>query len=146
MVGFWVLGFGFWVLGFGFWVLGFGFWVLGFGFWVLGFGFWVAWFLFSSDEGALPGVARQLLTFFVSPKKVSKEKRPRFVAPYGGTRCCVASIGRAANSLRSDMRPSFSDCCNTSPATHKRKRRNCSLRIALLAQHGGFANSVGYSN
>jgi hypothetical protein len=28
-----------------------------------------------------PGVARQLLTFFVSPKKVSKERRPRDPVP-----------------------------------------------------------------
>jgi len=42
------------------------------------------------------------------------------------------------------MRPSFSDCCNTSPAIHKWKEQNCSLRIALLAQHFYFANAGGY--
>ena len=32
---------------------------------------------------ALPGAARQPLTFFASPKKVSKERRPRTAAPSG---------------------------------------------------------------
>jgi len=69
--------------------------------------------------------------------------------PFGVPGAVLLQSGGTHNSLRSDKRPSFSDRNNTAPATHKRKRHNCSLRIALLAllaQHGGFANSVGYSN
>ena len=77
-----------------------------------------------------PGVARQLLTFFASPKKVSKERRPRDPGPPGfpvlrskkwegkQTRCAQTSF------------PSFSIFRIASPAGSKRKFQTGSLRIA----------------
>ena len=77
-----------------------------------------------------PGVARQLLTFFVSPKKVSKERRPRDPGPsdfpvlrskkWEGkqTRCAQTSF------------PSFSIFRIASPAGSKRNGQTGSLRIA----------------
>jgi hypothetical protein len=50
----------------------------------------------------LPGVARRQLTFFVLPKKVSKERR----AHYSGLRLPALALGFAAgkrNSLRSNI-------------------------------------------
>jgi hypothetical protein len=56
-------------------------------------------------RGALPGAARQPLTFLVSPRKVSKRRRPRDAAPAGFPK------GRAPKreaknspSLRSELR------------------------------------------
>jgi len=63
--------------------------------------FWVA-SVFLSSINPSPGAARQPLTFFVSPKKVSKETRPRDPAPFGGARRCEAKNGKEKNSLRSD--------------------------------------------
>jgi len=60
--------------------------------------------------------------------------------PFGVPDAVSSQSGGTHNSLRSDKRPSFSDRNNTSPAMHKRKRQNCSLRIALLAQHGGITS------
>ena len=53
-------------------------------------------------RGCMPGVARRLLTFFASPKKVSKERRPQDAA----LRVPVKAMGQAGsetNSLRSNM-------------------------------------------
>jgi len=78
-----------------------------------------------------PGAARQPLTFLASPRKVSKRRRPQLPSPLRGARHRAASIGTDANSLRSDKHRSFSDCCNTVPATPHAEFPNRSLRIAL---------------
>src|SRR5450830_658494 len=59
--------------------------------------------VFSSDELGLPGVARRLLTFFASPKKVSKERRPLGRSPFGVPDVSGRKSGRENNSLRSDI-------------------------------------------
>jgi len=65
-------------------------------------------FFFSFFDQPLPGAARQPLTFFASPKKVSKERRPRFAAPLRGAPVGAAlKSGRETNSLRSDKFPFF---------------------------------------
>jgi hypothetical protein len=46
-------------------------------YWWFGFLFVVGDAVFSPWRSALPGAARQPLTFFASPKKVSKERRPQ---------------------------------------------------------------------
>ena len=53
----------------------------------------------------MPGVARRLLTFFVSPKKVSQESDRWVVAPFGVPGAGRLKSGRENNSLRSDMFP-----------------------------------------
>ena len=69
--------------------------------------------------GCAPGGAA---TFFVSPKKVAKEKRAGCLVPplRGGHTALLVSGGMGANSLRSNMRPSSSarHC-----ATRKAKRQ-----------------------
>src|SRR5450830_73907 len=42
----------------------------------------------SSDESALPGAARQPLIFLVSPRKISKRRRPQCIAPSGCLMLC----------------------------------------------------------
>src|SRR5450830_1168803 len=42
----------------------------------------------------LPGVARRLLTFLVSPRKVSKRSDRWVIAPFGGSRRRQAQIGK----------------------------------------------------
>jgi len=54
-----------------------------------------------------PGVARQLLTFFASPKKVSKERRPQVRSPFGVPGVVRHKSERETNSLRSDKFPFF---------------------------------------
>ena len=54
----------------------------------------------SSWRSALPGVAGRLLTFFASPKKVSKERRPRRRCPFGVPVCAKQKMGSGRNSLR----------------------------------------------
>jgi hypothetical protein len=68
----------------------------------------------SADNAVLssinpsPGVARQLLTFLVSPRKVSQRRRPRFAAPLRGVPVdATHKSGRETNSLRSDKFPFF---------------------------------------
>ena len=65
----------------------------------------VSGYLFDSAVGSSwvcwPGVARRLLTFFASPKKVSKERRPLLSASLRcatGNRRCSAKTGSRANS------------------------------------------------
>ena len=50
----------------------------------------------------MPGVARRPLTFFASPKKVSKERRPRRRCPFGVPVYAGQKMGSGRNSLRSD--------------------------------------------
>jgi len=50
-------------------------------YWWFGFLFVVGDAVLSSWRSALPGAARQPLTFFASPKKVSKERRPQQSSP-----------------------------------------------------------------
>ena len=50
----------------------------------------------------LPGVARRLLTFFASPKKVSKERRPQGAALRVPVKA-MEQAGSETNSLRSNM-------------------------------------------
>ncbi|WP_199525588.1 MULTISPECIES: hypothetical protein [unclassified Herbaspirillum] len=54
-----------------------------------------------------PGAARQPLTFFASPKKVSKERRPQVRSPFGVPGVVEHKSGRETNSLRSDKFPFF---------------------------------------
>ena len=66
--------------------------------------------------GALPGAARQPLTFFASPKKVSKERRPQQSSP--ATRVPKPSDRQPAsqtNSLRSNMFAPLDPSDNRSP-------------------------------
>ncbi|CAL61176.1 hypothetical protein HEAR0994 [Herminiimonas arsenicoxydans] len=50
---------------------------------------------FFFDETQLPGVARRLLTFLASPRKVSKRRRPHSRCP-SGSRLCRAKNGKRA--------------------------------------------------
>src|SRR4051812_48934460 len=53
-------------------------------------------------EGCWPGVARRLLTFFASPKKVSKKRRPRSLGPCASLRAtCGARAKRGQKQLAS---------------------------------------------
>ena len=56
-------------------------------------------------RGCMPGVARRLLTFFASPKKVSKERRPQsHCLPFGQVpKYGACQSGGKTNSLRSNM-------------------------------------------
>ena len=64
-----------------------------------------------------PGVARRLLTFFASPKKVSKERRPRRRCPFGVPVCARQKMGSGRNSLCSDTPTSFSIFCPAQTAS-----------------------------
>ena len=62
--------------------------------------YWIRSCFFSAWAG-WPGVARRLLTFFASPKKVSKERRPLLSATLRfatGTLRCSVQPGSRANS------------------------------------------------
>ena len=59
-------------------------------------------FCFFFDDAQLPGVARRLLTFLASPRKVSKRRRPRSRWPFGLPSAAVPKMGSERNSLRSD--------------------------------------------
>ena len=71
----------------------------------------------SPWRSALPGVAGRLLTFFASPKKVSKERRPRRRCPFGVPVCAGQKMGSGRNSLRSDTPTSFSIFCPAQTAS-----------------------------
>jgi len=60
-------------------------------------------FLLSPEAGTRPGGR---VTFFVSPKKVTKERRPHCARPFASLRAtCGARFSRGPrNSLRSDRR------------------------------------------
>src|ERR1039458_5537666 len=47
------------------------------------------------NEATSPGVARQLVTFLVLPRKVTKRNRPRFAAPAGFPRSAASKRGCA---------------------------------------------------
>jgi hypothetical protein len=51
----------------------------------------------------MPGVARRLVTFFASPKKVTQKRRPRRHCPFGIPMKAARRSGSETNSLRSDM-------------------------------------------
>ena len=73
-------------------------------YWWVSFRFVVADSFFSPWRSALPGVARRLLTFLASPRKVSKRRRPQESLP--AARVPKSSDSQPAsqtNSLRSDM-------------------------------------------
>jgi len=85
---------------------------------------------------ALPGLApaRALvsgnapdsaLTFFASPKKVSKERRAGFVDPLRGHAALFGLSGVRANSLRSNMRAPFS-------------AQPCATRLLITAGGAGY--------
>src|SRR5450830_1508184 len=80
--------------------------------------------------------------FLCLAKESKQRKATAMHRPFGVPGAVSSQSGGTHNSLRSDKRPSFSDRNNTSPAMHKRKGKCCSLRIALLAQHGGIT-SIG---
>ena len=77
----------------------------------------VAGAVFSSIRLGLPGVARRPLTFFASPKKVSKERRPRRRCPFGVPVYAGQKMGSGRNSLRSDTPTSFSIFCPAQTAS-----------------------------
>src|SRR5450830_2055294 len=108
---------------------------------------WVADDLCSSDESALPGVARQLLTFLASPRKVSKRRRPQKPGPCGVPSDVQWKMGATHNSLRSDKRHSFSISHCTSPAWLPCGPSNGSLRIALDERNcfAVFSDQFNYS-
>src|SRR5450830_1316836 len=78
----------------------------------------------------MPGVARQLLTFFASPKKVSKERRPLGRSPFGVPGVGRCKSGREKTRCAQTVFPSFSDLHPPPPATLKRQFHTGSLRIA----------------
>src|SRR5450830_424717 len=80
---------------------------------------YVAESLFSSDN--LAGGGPAAAHFLWSPPKISKQRKATATtSPLRGSRRCGVTIGRAANSLRSNMRPSSPDAYPTPPATQKR--------------------------
>ncbi|MBC3807334.1 hypothetical protein H8K52_08255 [Undibacterium seohonense] len=86
-----------WFFGFlVFWFFGFlVFWFFGFlVFWFFGFlVFWVSKYFFGFFYVHRSGVARQPLPFFASPKKGSKERRPRCHCP-SGSQLCMTKNGK----------------------------------------------------
>src|SRR5450830_2094209 len=91
---------------------------------------------------SLPGAARQPLTFLVSPRKAKQKKATARSRPLRGSQRCTAENGRVANSLRSNMHPSYPFSTAHHWPSSKRIRTNCSLRIALLAQYCRLAMMV----
>src|SRR5450830_832476 len=85
-----------------------------------------------------PGVARQLLTFFVSPKKVSKERRPRDPAPSGCPAMRSKKWEGKTTRFAQTFFPSLSIFRIASPAGSKRNGRTGSLRLA----RGGLAFGI----
>ena len=62
-------------------------------------------------RGCLPGVARQLVTFLASPRKVTKRRRSHSrCPPLAGSQMSRAPVGWDTNSLRSNMCPIIPDC------------------------------------
>src|SRR5450830_322628 len=86
-----------------------------------------------------PGVARQLLTFLASPRKVSKRRRPLGRSPLRGFPA-PAGTNREGKTTRyaQTFFPSFSDLTLPSPATLKRTSRRA--RFASPGD-GDYANS-----
>src|SRR5450830_670081 len=81
--------------------------------------FLVASVVFSS--GDLAGGGPAAAHFLWSRPKISKQRKATATtSPLRGSRRCGAIIGRAANSLRSNMRLSSPDAGATPPATQKR--------------------------
>jgi hypothetical protein len=77
-------------------------------------------FFFSFFDQPLPGAARQPLTFFASPKKVSKERRPRFAAPSGYPLASHSNREGKQTRCAQTSFPSLSDLSTSPTATHKR--------------------------
>ena len=67
-------------------------------------------------------MARQPVTFFASPKKVTQKRRPHSRCPCGVPVCARQKMGSVQNSLRSDMDTSFSIFCPAQTAAPKRGR------------------------
>src|SRR5450830_158839 len=95
----------------------------------------------SSDYRGCRG-PRQPLTFFASPKKVSKERRPLGRSPLRGFPA-PAGTNREGKTTRCAQTffPSFSDLYLPSPATLKRNFLSGSLRFAWGLAFG-FAFSL----
>jgi hypothetical protein len=72
----------------------------------------------------LPGAARQPLTFFASPKKVSKERRPRRRRPFGVPKKPEAKTGSAETRLRLKQSALLYPFCL--PSFWRRRKRNSS--------------------
>src|SRR5450830_1006515 len=85
--------------------------------------------VFSSDDlaGGGPAAAHFLWS---RPKISTQRKATATTSPLRGSRRCGVTIGRAANSLRSNMRLSSPDAYPTPPATQKRifETARCALR------------------
>jgi hypothetical protein len=82
-------------------------------------------------RSTLPGVARRLLTFFVSPKKVSKERRPRDPGPSDFPVLRSKKWEGKQTRYAQTSFPSFSIFRIASPAGSKRNFLHGSLRIAF---------------
>src|SRR5450830_1558131 len=78
----------------------------------------------------MPGVARQLLTFLASPRKVSKRRRPLGRSPFGVPGAGRHKSGRKKTRCAQTVFPSLSDLYPPPPATLKRHFQTGSLRIA----------------
>ena len=102
------------------------------------FGSYAQWICFVDETvrspwlGALPGAARQPLTFFASPKKVSKERRPQQSSP--ATRVPKPSDCQPAsqtNSLRSNMFAPLNPSDNRSPWQRLMRASQKQLQLQL---------------
>jgi len=87
----------------------------------------------SSIKLGLPGVARQPLTFLVSPRKVSKRRRPRSRSPCGVPVCASQKMGRGRNSLHYATLKQHPLLFPFS-ASHKRQRQSGLRSTASLVQ------------
>jgi len=72
----------------------------------------------SRPGGCVP---RRRLTLFACPKRVSRKKAPQHLARYAGPLRSADVSGPGENSLRSNIRPSFSRNVNLPPAAAKGK-------------------------
>jgi len=104
----------------------------------------------SPDGPGLPGAAWQPLTFFASPKKVSKERRPLVRSPFEVPGVGRYKSGGKINSLRSDKFSLFIRFAPVATGYSQADFETGSLRIALRYRDGfflsGLINSVVPAN
>src|SRR5450830_384072 len=96
---------------------------------------------FSSDD--LAGGGPAAAHFLWSRPKISKQRKATATAsPLRGSRRCGVTIGRAANSLRSNMRLSSPDDYPTPPATQKRIFKLLAAHCAIRAHSPAVLLSI----
>ena len=88
--------------------------------------------VFLSSINPSPGVARQLLTFLVSPRKVSKRRRPRDPGPSDFPVLRSKKWEGKQTRYAQTSFPSFSIFRIAAPAGSKRNGQTGSLRIARV--------------